>query len=122
MSIIVKLLTAAAALLGTSSAAYCQSPAFYTSAFGDHELVSLFLRDATAAAEPGFDYDVLIEIARVQSDGTGFYADPSAHKAVVRCYDPGAVMVSGALYEVSGLEGVDWKLALWNSICTAPTS
>lgn len=122
MSIMVKLLTAAAALLGSTSAAHCQPPSFYTSAFGEHEQVSLFLRDATAAAEPGFDYDVLIEIARSQTDGTGFYIDPSAHKAVVRCYDPGAVMVSGRLYGVSELGGGDWKLALWNSICTAPTS
>jgi hypothetical protein len=122
MSIMVKLLTAAAALLGSTSAAYCQPPSFYSSAFGEHELVSLFLRDATAATEPGFDYDVLIEIARGQTDGTGLYADPSAHKAVVRCYDPGAVMVSGRLYDVAGLGLSDWKLALWNSVCTAPTS
>ena len=122
MSIMIKLLTAAAALLGSTSAAHCQPPAFYTSAFGEHELVSLFLRDATAATEPGFDYDVLIEIARGQTDGTGFYADPSAHKAVVRCYDPGAVMVSGRLYEVSSLGHADWKLALWNSICTTLAS
>lgn len=122
MSIMIKLLTAAAALLGSTSAAHCQSLAFYTSGFGEHELVSLFLRDATAAAEPGFDYDVLIEISRGQTDGTGFYADPSAHKAVVRCYDPGAVMVSGRLYNVSGLGQSDWKLALWNSVCKTPTS
>lgn len=122
MSIMVKLLTAAAALLGSTSAAHCQSPAFYTSAIGEHELVSLFLRGATTAAEPGFDYDVSIEVARGQSDGTGFYADPSAHKAVVRCFDPGAVMVSGTLYDVSGLGESDWKLALWNSVCASPTS
>lgn len=122
MSIMIKLLTAAAALLGSNSAAHCQSPAFYTSAFGEHELVSLFLRKATAATEPGFDYDVVIEIARGQSDGTSLYADPSAHKAVVRCYDPGAVMVRGARYDVSNLGEADWKLALWNSVCTTPMS
>lgn len=122
MSIMIKLLTAAAALLGSTSAAHCQPPAFYTSAFGEHELVSLFLRDATAASEPGFDYDVLIEIGRRQTHGTGFYADPSAHRAAVRCYEPGAVMVSGRLYDVSVLGEGDWKLALWNSVCTTPTS
>jgi hypothetical protein len=122
MSIMIKLLTAAAALLGSNSAAHCQPPAFYTSSFGEHELVSLFLRDAMTAAEPGFDYDVLIEIARGQIDGTGHYIDPSAHKAALRCYEPGAVMVSGRLYDVSGLGQGDWKLALWKSVCMAPTS
>jgi hypothetical protein len=122
MSIMVKLLTAAAALLGSTSAAYCQPPAFYTSAFGEHEFVSLFMRDATVAVEPGFDYDVFIEIARGPPDGTGSYTDPSRHKAAVRCYDPGAVMVRGALYDVSGLGEGDWKLALWNSVCKTPTS
>lgn len=122
MSIMIKLLTAAAALLGSTAAAYCQPPAFYTSASGEHELIGLFLRDATSATDPGFDYDVLIEIARGQIDGTGIYTDPSAHKAVVRCYEPGAVMVSGRLYGVSALGQDDWKLALWNSVCTGPTS
>lgn len=122
MSIMVKLLTAAATVLGSAAAAYCQPPAFYSSPFGAQESLSLFLRDSTAAAEPGFDYDVLIEIARGQINGKGLYIDPSAHKAVVRCYDPGAVMVSGRLYDVSGLGQGDWKLTLWNSVCASPTS
>lgn len=122
MSMMVKLLTAAGALLGSASVAHCQPPAFYTSAFGEHEVVSLFLRDTTAAVEPGFDYDVLIEIARGAVDGTGGYTDPSSHKAAVRCYDPAAVMVRGALYDVSGMGDDDWKLALWSSICSPPTS
>ena len=121
MSVMVKLLTAAA-LLGSTSAAHCQPPAFYSSSFGEPELVSLFLRDATAAAEPGFDYDVLIEIAGGAIGGTGGYTDPSTHKAAVRCYDPGAVLVSGTVYDVLGLEEDDWKLALWNSVCDVPTT
>ena len=122
MSIMVKLLTAAAALQGSTSAAYCQPSAFYRSLLGEDQLVSLFLRDAIAAAEPGFDYDVSIEITRGHIHGTDLYIDPSVHKAVVRCHEPGAVMVGGRRYDLPGLGQGDWKLALWQSVCTTPTS
>ena len=120
--ITIKLLTVTALTLGGATAAHCQPPAFYSAQLSDDQTVALFLERTIGAVEGGFDYDVMIGIGRVRHAGNDQYADPSAHPAAVRCYEPALVMVAGREYAVDKLDPSNWKTALWNTVCQAPIS
>ena len=120
--ITIKLLTVAALTLGGATAAHCQPPAFYSARISDEQTVGLFLEQTVAAAEAGFDYDVMIGVGSVRPAGNNQSVDPSAHPAAVRCYEPALVMVAGREYSVDKLDPSDSKTALWNTVCHAPIS
>jgi hypothetical protein len=120
--ITIKLLTVTVLTLGGATAAHCQPPAFYSARLSDDQTVGLFLEQTIAAAEAGFDYDVMIGVGSVRPAGKDHYVDPSAHPAAVRCYEPALVMVAGHEYAIDKLDPSDWKTALWNTVCHAPIS
>jgi hypothetical protein len=119
---VVKLLTAVVLAIGETTAAHCQPAAFYSARISDSQTVNLFLDSRSAATESGFDFDVMIGVQRIANAGSDFYADPSSHKAVVRCYEPSLVMLGGRAYDVAGLDTADWKAALWAAVCAGPVS
>ena len=120
--ITIKLLTVTVLTLGGATAAHCQPAAFYSARLSDDQAVALFLERTIAAAEAGFDYDVMIGVASAVPSGKDQYADPSLHPAAVRCYQPALVMVSEREYPVDKLDPSDWKTALWDTVCHAPIS
>lgn len=120
--ITIKLLTVTVLTLSGATAAHCQPAAFYSARLSDDQSVALFLEHTIAAVEAGFDYDVVIGIGTLRPAGKNRYVDPSAHPAAVRCYEPALVMVAGREYAVDKLDPSDWKTALWNTVCHAPTS
>lgn len=120
--ITIKLLTVTVLTLGGATAAHCQPHAFYSARLSDDQTVGLFLEHTIAAAEAGFDYDVMIGVGSVKSVGPEQYVDPSAHPAAVRCFEPALVMVAGREYVIHKLDPSDWKTALWNTVCHAPIS
>ena len=120
--ITIKLLTVTALTLAGATAAHCQSPAFYSARLSDDQTVGLFLEHTYAAAEAGFDYDVMIGVGSMKPAGINQYVDPSAHPAAVRCVEPAVVMVAGREYTIGKLDPSDWKTALWNTVCHAPIS
>jgi hypothetical protein len=113
--IVFKLLAAMWAL--NAATAQAQPLLFYSAKVANGEIVSLLLTTTKPALDRRFDFDVQIAI-----DHAGVYFDPSTHKATIRCGMPGEVLVGGVEYPMTRLASADWKLALWNAICSTPTS
>ncbi len=107
-----------------TNAAAADPNIFYTAQFADSTATSLSLLGNTLSQDSDYDFDVLIGLTEIDSNGTVIYVDSARHPARVRCSAPAKVRIGEVDYPVGAAlqKQGDWKLDLWRAVCVAYVS
>lgn len=99
---------------------------FYTASFKDKTSVEFSVHGTHAAGSGDYDFDVAIGLVKTGANGVVEFEDKGGHRARVRCSEPAAVGVGARDYPIDafalGAASGDWKMGLWATFCTVPSS